>query len=48
MESAIFSEMKEGCKMPCAKTFSDLIYNEFSIYLKYYKHHSLLKIVKIW
>ena len=32
----------------CAKVFLELIYKEVSIYLKYYKPHSVLKIVKIW
>ena len=48
MESAnFFFEIKE-CKVFCVKIFFKLVYWQVSIYLKYYKPHSLLKIVKKW
>ena len=46
-EHKFFNWMKSKCQMFCVKAFLKLIYKEVSIYLKYYKPHSLLKIVKM-
>ena len=45
-EHKFLFEIKEGCKVPCVKIFCSLICWEVSIYLKYYKYHAFLKIVK--
>ena len=47
MESANFL-MAWRCQVFWVKIFFQLIYEEVSIYSKYYKPHSLLKVVKMW
>ena len=42
-EQIFFFQMKEGCKVSCVKIFSWLIYQEVSIYLKYYKPQSIFE-----
>ena len=48
-ECKLFLKLKEGCEVYCAKILLlNLIYEEVSIYLKYCKPQSPLKIVKLW
>ena len=47
MESANFL-MAWRCQVFWVKIFFQLIYEEVSIYSKYYKPHSLLKVGKMW
>ena len=47
-ERKFFFNMKKEYEVPCVKLFIQLIYQEVSIYLKYYKPHLLLKIVEMW
>ena len=43
-EPSSFFEKKEGCEVSCVKIFLSPIYQKVSIYLKYYKPHSLSKL----
>ena len=47
VENSFFLKIKEDCKVSRVKIFCQLIYYEVSIYLIYYKPHSLLSIAKM-
>ena len=46
-ERNFFDALKGQCQVFCVKIFFKLMYYEITIYLKFYKPHSLLKIMKM-